>query len=124
MCSNIFGSYPEQNYQTVHRIALPVEDSRDSKRFLAIDYRLSRDLSHSVPVGGGNQKATGETTGRTARPDEAGSRATLRNEARKGASGDEGKGNATSVKPHLEGVRQGHICERGTNRNAGQKEHR
>ena len=101
-----------------------MDESRESARIFAVIYRLSRDLSHSVPVGGGNQKATGEATGRTARPDEAGSRATLRNGARKGASGDEGKGNATSVKPHLEGVRQGHICERGTNRNAGQKEHR
>jgi len=41
-----------------------------------------------------------------------------------GASGDEGKGNVTSVEPLLGEVKQGHICERGTNRNADQKEHR
>jgi|GEM_PF-4749415 hypothetical protein len=41
-----------------------------------------------------------------------------------GANGDEGKGNAASVEPLLGEVIQGHTCERGTNRNAGQKEHR
>ena len=39
---------------------------------------------------------------RTSRPDEASSRANLRNEGREGASGDEGKGNVMSVKPQLE----------------------
>jgi len=38
---------------------------------------------------------------RTARPDEAGSRANLRNGGSKGSSGDEGKGNATSIEPRL-----------------------
>ena len=41
-----------------------------------------------------------------------------------GADGDEGKGNAASAELQLEGAKQGHICERGTNRNADQKENR
>ena len=41
--------------------------------------------------------------GSASRPDETGSGANLRNEGRKGFGGDEGKGNAVSVEPQLEG---------------------
>ena len=87
----------------IHRIWLSVDSFADSRRFFARRYRLFWDLSHSVPVGSEHREATGNAAERTARPDEGGSRANLRNEGRKGANGDEGKGNATSVKPQLEG---------------------
>ena len=74
-------------------------------------------------VGREYRKATGKAAERTSHLDETGSRANLRNGGREGPGGDEGKGNATSAKPHSRGVEQGHICERGTSRNADQKEH-
>ena len=103
MSPNIFGSNPERNISFVHRICVSVEEFPDSRGFFSFRYRLFRDLSHSVPVGSGDRKASGNPAERTARPDEGGSRVTSRNGVHKGANGDEGKGNATSVTPQLEG---------------------
>lgn len=80
-----------------------MDDLSDSDGFFDTNYRLFSDLSHSTPVGSEDREATGNTVGRTSRPDEVGSRANLRNEGTEGASGDEGKGTAASVRPQLEG---------------------
>ena len=99
----MFGSNPEQNIKSIHRIGLSVDGFADSARIFAARYRLFSDLSHSTPVGSEDRKATGNTVGRTSRPDEVGSRVNLRNGGNKGASRDEGKGTAASVRPQLEG---------------------